>query len=254
MERATVKILTTVKRIMDPDAKVRLSPDKKRLLTDGVEPKFNSFDEYGVEEALRLVEKHGGEVVVVSVGSQDAIKELRTALAMGAHRGVLVEADADAIDAGVVAQAIAAVAKKENPDLIITGKLSVDSENNQVSQQVAGILGWPQGTFAYSCTVDGGWATVGREVDGGTATVRLKLPAVVTADLRLNQPRYASLPGIMKAKSKPVATFKLSDLGVSADAKTKVVGYELPPARAAGEKVADVDTLVDRLRNKAKVL
>jgi electron transfer flavoprotein beta subunit len=249
-----VKILTTVKRIMDPDAKAKLSADGKQLNLEGADAKMNSFDEYGVEEALRLVEKHGGEVVVVTVGSTEATKEMRTAMAMGADRGILVEADESELDAGAVAALIAAVARREQPDLIITGKLSVDSEGNQVAQRVAGLLGWPQATFAYECKVDGGWATVGREVDGGTTTVRVKLPCVVTADLRLNQPRYATLPNIMKAKKKALDTVTPDDLGVEIEKKVFVAGYELPPARAAGEVVDSVDALLDRLRNKAKVI
>lgn len=248
-----MKILTTVKRIMDPDAKVRLTSDGQ-LSTEGVDAKMNPFDEYGVEEAIRLKEKHGGEVIVVSVGSSEATKEIRTALAMGGDRGILVEVDQEDIDPGVVAQVVAAVAKREGVDLIVTGKLSVDSENNQVAQAAAALLEWPQATFAFECAVEDGWATVGREVDGGTATVRIKLPAVITADLRLNEPRYASLPGIMKAKKKPLETLSADDLDVEVERKLQVLKYELPPAREAGEIVDDVDTLIDRLRNKAKVI
>ncbi len=249
-----MKILTTVKRILDPEAKVRLKPDGSGLVTDGIDCKVNSFDEYGVEEAIRLQEKHGGEVVVVSVGSADATKEIRTALAMGGDRGILVEVNPNETDNATVARLLAAVIEREQPDLVVMGKLSVDSEENQVAQRVAGILGWPQATFAFSCAVESGYATVGREVDGGTTTVRVKLPAVITADLRLNEPRYASLPGIMKAKKKPVDTLTPGDLGVDADAKIRAVKYELPPARKAGEILDDVDELVDRLQNEAKVL
>jgi electron transfer flavoprotein beta subunit len=249
-----VKILTTVKRITDPDAKVKLSADGTQLDTEGADAKMNTFDEYGVEEALRLKEAHGGEVVVVTVGSQEATKEMRTALAMGADRGILVEVDESEMDAGTVAALIAAVAEKEEADMIVTGKLSVDSEGNQVAQRVAGLLGWPQATFAYECKVDGDWVTVGREVDGGTATVRIKKPCVVTADLRLNEPRYATLPNIMKAKRKPLETTTPGDLGVDVEKQVFIAGYELPPAREAGEIVEDVATLMDRLRNKAKVI
>lgn len=249
-----MKILTTVKRIVDPEAKVRLKPDGSGMATDGIDCKVNTFDEYGVEEAIRLKEKHGGEVVVVSVGSSDASKELRTALAMGADRAILVEADLSKLDNGVVARLIAAVAEREQPDVIVMGKLSVDSEENQVAQRVAGHLGWPQATFAFKVEIGGGWATVGREVDGGTSTVRVKLPAVITADLRLNEPRYASLPGIRAAKNKPLETLAAASLGVDLERRLKATRYELPPARKAGEVVADVDELVDRLQNEARVI
>ncbi len=249
-----MKILTTVKRVIDPDARIKITSDGRGLVTDGVEQKLNAFDEYGVEEAIRLQEAHGGEVVVVLIGSADGTKEIRTALAMGADRGVLVEANEAELDPGLVAKLLAEVVRREKPDIVVMGKLSVDSENNQVAQRVAELLSWPQATFAYACKVDGGWATVGREVDGGTSTVRVKLPCVVTADLRLTEPRSASLQGIMKAKRKPVDTLTPRDLGVDLEAQVKVLGYELPPARAAGEIVDDVDDLIDRLQNEAKVL
>lgn len=249
-----MKIFTTVKRGIDPDARIKLSSDGTEMLSDGVEPKLNAFDEYGVEEAIRLKEKVGGEIVVACIGPDSATKELRTALAMGADRGILVEADDDALDPAAVAGLLAKVVEKEEPDIVLMGKLSVDTENNQVAQRMAEILGWPQATFAFSLEVGDGWATVGREVDGGTSMVRVKLPAVVTADLRLNEPRYASLPGIMKAKRKPLDTMSIEDLGIDADAQVRTLGYELPPERAAGEIVDDVDALVDRLANDAKVL
>lgn len=249
-----MKILTTVKRIVDPEAKVRLKSDGSGMVTDGIDFKVNSFDEYGVEEAIRIKEKHGGEVVVVSVGSSDASKEIRTALAMGGDRGILVEADPAELDNGAIARLLAAVIEKEEPDIVVMGKLSVDTEENQVAQRVAAILGWPQATFAFSSEIADGYATVGREVDGGTVTVRVKLPAVITADLRLNEPRYASLPGIMKAKKKPLDTMSADDLGVDADKTLSVVAYELPPARSAGEILDSVADLVDRLQNEVKVL
>ncbi len=249
-----MKILATVKRVVDPDAKVRLSSDGSELITEGLEAKMNAFDQYGVEEAIRLKEIHGGEVVVVSVGAPGTTKEIRTALAMGGDRGVLVHAEGSDLDPGGVADLLVAVIEREEPDLVILGKLSVDSESNQVGQYVAAKLGWPQATFAYSCEVADGWATVGREVDGGTSTVRVKCPCVVTADLRLNEPRYASLPGIMKAKRKTIDEYTPADLGVDLEPKLTVVGYALPPARAAGEIVEDVDELVDCLQNTAKVL
>lgn len=247
-----MKILTTVKRVTDPDMKVKLKADGSGIDTAGVEYKMNSFDEYGVEEAIRLKEAHGGEIVVVSVGPEAATKEIRTALAMGADRGILVQTDAD-LDSDAVARVLAEVVKAEAPDIVVMGKQSVDSDRNQTGQLLAGYLGWPQATFAYSCKVDGGWATVGREVDGGTSTKRVKLPAVLTADLRLNEPRYASLPGIMKAKKKELAIKSPADLGVDVTPRVKVLAYEAPPARAAGQIVESVDALVDKLRNEAKV-
>ncbi len=249
-----MKIFTTVKRGIDPDARIKLSSDGTEMLSDGVEPKLNAFDEYGVEEAIRLKEKVGGEIVVACIGPDSATKELRTALAMGADRGILVEADDDALDPAAVAGLLAKVVEKEEPDIVLMGKLSVDTENNQVAQRMAEILGWPQATFAFSLEVGDGWATVGREVDGGTSMVRVKLPAVVTADLRLNEPRYASLPNIMKAKRKPIDNYSADDFDVELEPQVQLVGYELPPERAAGEIVESVDELIEKLVNEAKAI
>ncbi len=248
-----MKVMATVKRAIDPDVKVKLKDGQLDL--SNVEYILNYFDEIGVEEAIRL--KDAGiatEVVVVSVGSEDSQKELRNALAMGADRAILVTVDDDELDTLAVAQILAAVVEKEEPDLVLMGKLSVDSENNQVGQMLAQLCDMPQGTFAHSLAVADGWATVGREVDGGTADVKIKLPAIVTADLRLNEPRYASLPGIMKAKKKPLEIIPADDLDVEFEAQVSTFGYELPPERKAGEMVADVDALVDKLKNEAKVL
>lgn len=247
-----MKILTTVKKVNNPDAKVKISGDGAEI--EAGEQKLNDFDEWGVEEAIRLKEAHGGEVVVVSVGPAEAEKELRTAMAMGADRGILVEVDPSEVDSGVVAELLAAVAEREEPDMITMGKLAVDTESNQVGQRLAALLDWPQATFAYSCEIADGWATVGREVDGGTSTVRFKLPGILTADLRLNTPRYASLPGIMKARSKPLDKLTPDDLDVDVEKKLVVVGYEEPPAREAGRIVEDVAELVDCLVNEAKAV
>ncbi len=247
-----MKILTTVKRVTDPDMKVKIKPDGSGIVTDGVEYKMNSFDEYGVEEAIRLKEEHGGEVVVVSVGPDASTKEIRTALAMGADRGVLVETDAD-LDSDAVARLIAEVAKKESPDIIVMGKQAVDSDRNQAGQMLAAYLDYPQATFAFDLSVADGWATVGREVDGGTSTKRVKLPAIVTADLRLNEPRYASLPGIIKAKRKKIDRFSPEDLGVDIASKVNVLAFEAPPEREAGQIVDGVDALIGKLRDEAKV-
>lgn len=247
-----MKILTTVKRVTDPDMKVKIKPDGSGIVTDGVEYKMNSFDEYGVEEAIRVKEEHGGEVVVVSVGPDASTKEIRTALAMGADRGVLVETDAD-LDSDAVARLIAEVVKKESPDIIIMGKQAVDSDRNQAGQMLAAYLDYPQATFAFDLSVADGWATVGREVDGGTSTKRVKLPAIVTADLRLNEPRYASLPGIIKAKRKKIDRFSPEDLGVDIASKVTVLAFEAPPEREAGQIIDGVDALIGKLRDEAKV-
>lgn len=248
-----MKILTTVKRVTDPDMKIKIKPDGSGIITDGVEYKMNSFDEYGVEEAIRLKEKTGGEIVVVSVGPDAATKEIRTALAMGADRGILVETD-DELDSDAVARILAEVVKNESPDIIIMGKQAVDSDRNQTGQMLAAYLSYPQATFAYKLDVDNGWAIVGREVDGGTSTKRVKLPAVVTADLRLNEPRYASLPGIIKAKRKPIARHTPAELGVDVASRSRVLAYEAPEERAAGQIVGSVDELIEKLRNEAKSL
>lgn len=250
-----MKILCTVRRVVDPESKPKVS-GSGALDLGGVGYKLNPFDEYGVEEAIRLKEKGGvDEIVVVCVGNAECEKEMRAALAMGATRAIRVDVEDDtALDALTVAKLLAKVVQKESPDLVLMGKLSVDTEGNQVGQMMAEYLGWGQGTYAFKLDISGGEATVGREVDGGTLTVKLKLPALVTADLRLNEPRYASLPGIMQAKKKPLEVVDPDDLDVDLDPQVTTVGYELPPARAAGIKVGSVDELVEKLRNVAKVL
>lgn len=250
-----MKVLVTAKRVVDPDAKVKLTGDGQ-LDLGNVEYKLNPFDEYGIEEAVAL--KEAGkveEIVIVSIGTSDAQKEIRTGLAMGGDRGILVEVDEDqALDPTLVAQLLAAVVEREEPQLILMGKLAVDGENSQVGQILGQLTGFAQGTFAYKLDIDGDHAVVGREVDGGTLDVRVALPAIVTADLRLNEPRYASLPGIMKAKRKPLDVIAASELVDDLTPLVRVVGYELPPERAAGVMVADVDELLDKLRNEAKVI
>lgn len=250
-----MKILVTAKRVISPDAKVKLTGDGQ-LDTSNVEYQLNDFDEYGIEEAVKLKEAgKADEVIVVSIGTDEAQKEIRTGLAMGGDRGILVQIDEDdEIDATGVAKLLAAVVEREEPGLILMGKLSVDGENSQVGQLLGQLTGYAQGTFAYKLDLDGDHAIVGREVDGGTMDVRVKLPAIVTADLRLNEPRYASLPGIMKAKRKPLDVIDASDLVDDLEPKVRTVGYELPPERAAGVIVADVDELVDKLKNDAKVI
>lgn len=248
-----MKILTTVKRVTDPDMKVKIKPDGSGIQTEGVDYKMNSFDEYGVEEAVALKEEHGGEIIVVSVGPSESTKEIRTALAMGADRGILVETDA-ALDSDAVARVLAEVIRKEEPDIIVMGKQSVDSDRNQTGQILASLLDYPQATFAFSLEVADGWATVGREVDGGTSTKRIKLPGIVTADLRLNDPRYPSLMGIRRAGKKQLDTMTPDDLGVDVTAKVSVLAYEAPEERGAGRIVESVDELVDALQNEAKVI
>jgi electron transfer flavoprotein beta subunit len=250
-----MKVMCTVRRVVDPESKPKIGANGS-LDLGGASFKLNPFDEYGVEEAIRLKEKgQADEIVVVCVGNDECDKEIRAALAMGATRGVRVDVEDDtALDTLTVARLLAEVAKKEEPDLILMGKLSVDTEGNQVGQMLAEYLGWGQGTFAFKLDIDGGSAVVGREVDGGTMTVKLALPAVVTADLRLNEPRYASLPGIMQAKKKPLDVIDPDDLDIEIEPKVTTVGYELPPARAEGVKVGSVDELVAKLRNEAKVI
>jgi len=250
-----VKILVTVKRVTDPDAKVKIKPDGTGIITEGIEYKANPFDEIAVEEALRLTEKSGGEVVVVSIGPAEATKELRTALAMGAHRGSLVDARDEGLDSLLTARILQKLVAKEQPDLVLLGKQAVDGDSNQVGQILACLLGLPQACFASKIVLEGGRAVVTREVDGGLETLSVPLPAVVTADLRLNEPRYASLPGIMKAKKKPIATLPLESLGLAGVApKVRIRGYAAPPARKGGRKVASVEELVDLLKNEAKVI
>lgn len=250
-----MKILVTAKRVISPDAKIVLTADGQ-LDTSNVEYQLNDFDEYGIEEAVKLKEAgKADEIVIVSIGTQDAQKEIRTGLAMGGDRGILVEVDEDdELDPTSVAKLLAAVIEREEPGLVLMGKLSVDGENSQVGQILGQLTGYGQGTFAYKLDIDGDHANVGREVDGGTMDVRIKLPAIVTADLRLNEPRYASLPGIMKAKRKPLDVLQADDLVDDLEPKVRITGYELPPERAAGVIVEDVDELIDKLTNDAKVL
>lgn len=248
-----MKILTTVKRVADPDMKIKIAPDGSELETQGAEYVMNQMDEWGVEEAIQLKEEHGGEVVVVSVGPSEATKEIRTALAMGADRGILVETD-ETLDSDAVARVVAEIAKEEEPDVITLGKLSLDTDRNQTGQLLAAYLGWPQATYAYNVEIKDGAAVVGREIDGGTNTKRCELPCIITAIERLNEPRYASLPGIMKAKRKPIDTKSPADLGVDIAPKVKAVQYEMPPERDAGEIVEGVDELIDKLKNEAKLI
>jgi electron transfer flavoprotein beta subunit len=249
-----MKLLVAVKRVVDYNVKVRVKSDKSGVETAGVKMSMNPFDEIAVEEAIRLKEKGiATEIVAVSVGVAQAQETIRTALAMGADRGILVETDV-AVEPLAVAKLLKALAEKEGAELVILGKQAIDDDFNATGQALAALLGWPQGTFASKLEIAGGNATVTREVDGGLETVELKLPAVVTADLRLNEPRYASLPNIMKARKKQIDTLKPADLGVDVTPRLTIVSVSEPPGRKAGIKVPDVATLVEKLRNEAKVI
>ncbi|WP_043623508.1 electron transfer flavoprotein subunit beta/FixA family protein [Ensifer sp. ZNC0028] len=249
-----MKILVAIKRVADPNVKVRLRSDGSGLDLAAVKMTMNPFDEIAVEEAVRLKEAGiASEVVVVSVGPEKATETLRTALAMGADRGLLVRTE-ETTEPLAVAKVLSAVAGEEQPALILLGKQAVDDDCNQTGQMLAAKLGWPQATFASQLTVDGDRATIIREIDGGSQTIALALPAIVTADLRLNEPRYASLPNIMKAKKKPLEEKLPSDYGLVIEERLEVVRLEEPPTRAAGIKVKSVAELVERLKTEAGVL
>ena len=249
-----IKVLVAIKRVIDYNVKIRVKSDGSGVETANVKFSMNPFDEIAVEEAVRLKEAgKAAEVVVVSVGPAATSETLRTALAMGADRGILVASDAEVQPLGV-AKVLKALVDKEAPGLIILGKQAIDDDSNQTGQMLAALLGRPQGTFASKLEVGAEAVTVTREVDGGLETVSLKLPAVVTTDLRLNEPRYASLPNIMKAKKKPIDTLSPADLGVDVSPRLVTLKVEEPAKRKAGIKVADVAALVDRLRNEAKVI
>lgn len=249
-----MKILATVKEVTDPDAKIKLKADKSGIETEGIELKVNPFCENAIEEALKIKEKHGGEVVLVSVGAESAQTRIRTGLAMGADRGILVEGDDMQLDSDLTARILVKVFEKENPDLFIFGKQAIDGDSNQVAQLVAEYLGIGQACFANKVDVESDSANVVREVDGGLETIKVKLPAVISADLRLNEPRYASLPGIMKAKRKKIDKMTIADLGVENTLKVQTVKYDNPPTRQGGMIVPDIPTLVDKLKNEAKAL
>ncbi|CUW38519.1 electron transfer flavoprotein beta-subunit [Magnetospirillum sp. XM-1] len=249
-----MKVLVAIKRVIDYNVKIRVKSDGSGVETQNVKFSMNPFDEIAVEEAVRLKEAgKATEVVVVSVGPAAASETLRTALAMGADRGILVQTDDEVQPLGV-AKVLKALVDKEAPGLIILGKQAIDDDSNQVGQMLAALLGRPQGTFASKVEIVGESITVTREIDGGLETVSLKLPAVVTTDLRLNEPRYASLPNIMKAKKKPIDTVSPADLGVDVAPRLVTLSVAEPPKRSAGIKVADVAALVDKLKNEAKVI
>lgn len=249
-----MKILVAVKRVIDYNVKVRVKADQSDVDLNNVKMALNPFCEIAIEEAVRLKEQGTAEeVVVVSIGPKACQEQIRTALALGADRGIHVEADAMP-DSLAVAKLLKAVVAEEQPDMVILGKQSIDSDNNQTGQMLGALTGMPQGTFASKVAVNDGKVDVTREVDGGLQTVRLTLPAIVTTDLRLNEPRYASLPNIMKAKRKPLDVKSPADLGVELSSNITLLKAEPPAERSAGVRVADVAELVEKLKNEAKVL
>ena len=249
-----MKVLVAVKRVIDFNVKIRVKADKTGVETANVKMSMNPFDEIGVEEAIRLKEKGvASEIIAVSLGAQACQETIRTALAMGADRGIHVLTDAE-LQPLAVAKLLKAVVAKEQPGLVILGKQAIDDDCNQTGQMLAALLGWPQGTFASKLAIADGKATVTREVDGGLETVELKLPMVITTDLRLNEPRYASLPNIMKAKKKPIEQVTPEALGVDPAPRLVTLKVEEPAKRQGGKKVASVAELVEKLRTEARVI
>jgi electron transfer flavoprotein beta subunit len=249
-----MKVLVPVKRVVDYNVKIRVRPDGTGVDTANVKMSMNPFDEIAVEEAIRLKEKAiATEIVAVSLGIAACAETIRTALAMGADRGILVETDAE-LQPLAVAKLLRAIVQRETPRLVIMGKQAIDDDMNATGQMLAALLGWPQGTFASKLELAGDSLNVTREIDGGLETVALALPAIVTTDLRLNEPRYASLPNIMKARKKPIETLKPADLGVDPAPRLSVLKVVEPGKRQAGSRVADVAELVAKLRTEAKVI
>ena len=249
-----MKVLVAVKRVVDYNVKVRPKADGTGVDIANAKMSINPFCEIAVEEAVRLKEKGvATEIVAVSMGPKQAQEQIRTSMALGADRGILVESDAE-LQPLAVAKCLKALVEKESPDLVIMGKQSIDGDNNQTGQMLGALTGMPQGTFASEVVVADGKVNVTREIDGGLQTVALNLPAIVTTDLRLNEPRYASLPNIMKAKKKPLETVTPDDLGVDVTPRVQTLKVEPPAERQAGIKVEDVAQLVDKLKNEAKVI
>ena len=249
-----MKVLVAIKRVVDYNVKVRANADNTDVDLANVKMSINPFCEIAVEEAVRLKEKGlVTEIVTVSIGSAQSQEQLRTSLALGADRSILVQTD-QSLEPLAIAKCLKAICDSESPDLILMGKQAIDGDNNQTGQMLASLLGCGQGTFASEVCVDDGKVAVTREIDGGLQTLSLALPAVVTTDLRLNEPRYATLPNIMKSKQKPLATVTPEELAVDITAKTVLLGVEPPAQRQAGIMVGDVDQLVDKLKNEAKVI
>lgn len=249
-----MKILVPVKRVVDYNVKIRVKPDGTGVDLANVKMSMNPFDEIAVEEAVKLKEaKIATEIVVVSIGPAQAADTIRTAMAVGADRGILVQTTEN-VEPLAVAKILKQLIAKENPNLVIMGKQAIDDDSNQTGQMLAAMLGWAQGTFASKVAMDGDKINVTREIDGGLETLALKLPAIVTTDLRLNTPRYAALPAIMQAKKKPLETIEAATLGIDLAPRLKTLKVEEPAKRKGGIKVPDVDTLIDKLRNEAKVI
>jgi electron transfer flavoprotein beta subunit len=248
-----MKILVTAKRVTDPDMKIKIKPDGSGIELSSMSFKVNPFDEIAIEEALRIKEDKGGEVVVVGIGSDKAATEIRYGLSMGADRGIHVSVAADP-DSDAVARILVKLVEKEKPDLVLLGKQAIDVDDNQVAQLLAEYLGWGQACFASRVNIDGAKAVVEREVDGGIEVVEMVLPGVISADLRLNEPRYPALPAIMKAKKKEIKQMSPSDLGVDMTPKVVVAAMSEPPQRKGGRIVEDVIQLVKLLKEEAKVI
>ena len=249
-----MKILVPIKRVVDYNVKVRPLSDNSNVDLNNVKMAVNPFCEIAVEEAVRLKESGTAtEIIAVTVGTPASQEQLRTALALGCDRAVLIESEENP-EPLVIAKALAKIFEEENPDLIILGKQAIDGDNNQTGQMLSAILDLPQATFASKLLIEGQTANVTREIDGGLQTIKVNLPAIVTTDLRLNEPRYASLPNIMKAKKKELAAKNINDLGIDTSARTEIISVELPPQREAGIKVESVDELVDKLKNEAKAI
>lgn len=252
-----MKILVTVKRVTDYEAKLKIAADGSDIVRDGVNMIMNPFDEIAVEEALRLKDKHEAEVVVVSVGGKDTEAQMRAAMAMGADRGILVETDlaiSSNMDSTYIARLLHKIVEKEKPDVMLMGKQAIDGDNHQTGEMLAELWGVGQATQANTVTLQGNIATVVREADGGLETLAVDMPCIITTDLRLNEPRYASLPGIMKAKKKPLDFVASSSLGVDYKPNIKVKKLSYPQSRKAGQRVSSVAELVSKLKNEAKVI
>ena len=250
-----MKTLVTVKRVPDPETTIRVKPDGSGIVTDNVKYVINPFDEIAIEEALRIKEKLSGEVILISIGAKVVTEQLRTGLAMGADRAVLILCEQE-LDSLAVARVFAKLIENEKPELVLMGKQAIDDDSNQAGQMLAALLGWPQATFAskVELATDQKSVQVTREVDGGLETVGFALPGIITADLRLNEPRYASLPGIMKARKKEIKEIPIADLGADVTPRLKVLKLEPPAKKQAGKKFETVQALVDSLHTEAKVI
>ena len=249
-----MKVLVPVKRVIDYNVKIRVKADETGVETANVKMSMNPFDEISVEEAIRMKESGAAdEVIIVSVGPQQSQETIRTGLAMGADRGILVQTDEEIEPLGI-AKILKSIIQKESPDLVIAGKQAIDDDSNQVGQLLAAMLGWSQATNASTIQLGEQETEVVREIDGGLETVKIKMPAVVTVDLRLNEPRYASLPNIMKAKKKPIDNVNPADLGVDIKPRLKTLKVTEPPSRDGGEIVENIDALIEKLKNEAKVI